>query len=390
MFGLCKTFHTRRNQSAERTARLEIEHLEGRALPSGFGSLLPTAGLGQVTADLTHIRSDVQALTRLAGSTASGDLTTIRTDLRTLVGDVLAGKDTTTDLKTLATDEAKLLTDLGSTAGARVQRLLTNIQHDLQALIKDVNGLGTSNPGKGHDRDEDRDDRRGEDRDDDRRGEDRDDDRGDEGGQGLNLGQLGKVIGDLLSVRRDLQALTTALGSSISQTVAQDLSAVRTALGTVVGDLLSGTNPTSDLNALKSALNTLVSDIGTGASTQVQGLLTTLRNDVQRLVTDVTALTNPAQAALQRVQADLTRLEGQLGSSLSTAAQADVAALDAAITAIGTDIGAGNAITGDLIQALTSEFNLLQDLSGTLPGATQQSLLNLAMDLTRLGILSRV
>jgi len=330
-------------------ARPRVEPLEARALPSGFGSLLPP-GSGAVRADLNHIASDLRSLSHTLGTdistTAKGDLAAIRSDLRTLVGDALAGKSTANDLKALAADEAKLVKDLGPTVGARASRLLNKLQHDVTALSGDI-----TRPSRG-DRDDDRDDDRDE----------------DELFQGLNAGGARAVIGDLLTFGRDLRALTTALGSSVSSTVAGDLAAVRTDIGAVIGDLLAGTTTlANDLGTLKTDVTKLATDVGSGASSQVTSLLTALANDVTRLTGDLTPITSPLQAAFNRAQADVTRLEGQLGSTLSSAAQQDIAALDAAMMALGADVAAGKAITGDLTSVVTSELKLLSDLGGTIP-----------------------
>jgi len=391
MFSLRTLFHTDRNHSPRGAARLQIEQLEGRALPSGFGSLLPTGGLGAVVSDLTQIRSDVQAVTRALGSNASGGLATVRAGLRTLVGDVLAGKDTTQDLKTLAADEVKLLSGLGSNTAARVQRLFNNLQADLLSLSRDLTQIGMI--GRGNDRDDRNEHRRGDDRDDEdegherNRGDDRDDNNEDQTGLGLNLGRVLNVITDLLSVRRDLQTLTGALGSGISQTVSNALNTVRSDIGTIIGDLLTGQSPTSALTTLNNDLQTLTTAIGTGASTQVQNALTTLTNDLHQLTSDVTALTNPLQAAFNRVQSDVTGLNNLLAASnLSQAAQNDLTALDQAITTLGNDVTAGNPITTDLTKALTSELTLLGELGSSLPAGARTSFLNLATDLVRLGL----
>jgi len=362
--------HTSLTNRPNGRARLQLETLEGRALPSGFGSLLP--GSGQITADLNHIASDLRSLTRQLGTnlgaTAQSDLAAIRSDVRTLVRDVLAGKSTASDLATLAAAEAKLVKDLGPTIGGRVSRLLNNLQHDVLALSGDI-----TRPG-GREREEDREER----------GEDRD---RDELFQGLNGGLVRTVTGDLLTFGRDLQALTRALGTSVSPTVAGDLAAIRTDIGAVIGDLLTGATTTAnDLNTLKTAVTKLATDVGSGASSQVNSLLAALANDVTRLTNDLTPIINPLQTAFNRVQADVTRLEGQLGSNLSSAAQQDVAALDAAITALGADVAAGKAIAGDLTSVLTSEFRLLGDLGGMIPAGARQSFLALSRDLTLLGL----
>jgi len=358
MFGLRSLFRSRPNLASQNRARLNIEQFKCRALPSGFGSVLPIAGAGQVIADFQHIRSDVQSLTRLVGSQASGQLATVRADVTKLVADAVAGSSSavTADLKTLSTDEAALVKSLGSPLGGRAATIFTNLQRDILALNADVAGLGTTH--RGHDRGDD-------------------DDR-----EGHDLGQTGTVIRDLVAVRNDLRALTGILGSKITPAVTNDIKAVQTALGSVIGDLVNGTSPTKDLTNLNTALTTLTKDVGSG--TPAQGILTALTNDIQKLTTDVNALTNPTQAALARVQADVKSLESALGSNLSTAAKADVAALDAAIAALGADVAAGKAIATDLGNALTSEFNLLRDLTSPLPAGARQSLVRLAADLVRL------
>jgi len=304
-----------------------------------------------------------------------------------LIQDTVAGNASAiaSDLKTLSADKATLLNDLGSTSQSRVvSRIFTGLLKDLQSLNADLTSLGTTNHGHGG-RDDDRDEHGSmEESHEQSTGREYGEDEGgeDEGGEERNLGQVGTVIRDVLSVRQDLQALVKTLGSNITSTVTNDVQAVQSALGSVIGDLVTGTSVTQDLTKLNDALTTLTTDVGTGSATQ--GILTSLKNDVQTLTSDVTALTTPSQAALQRIQSDVQNLEGLLGSNLSSAAQADVAALDAAITSLGKDVGNPLAITNDLTNALKSEFSLFRDLTRPLPAGTQHSLLRLATDLIRL------
>jgi len=326
--------------------RLHLEQLEGRALPSGFGSLIPIPGVGAVVADIKDIRADVQSLTKQIGSQASSQLATLRADVTKLVGDAASGSTSavTADLNTLSTDANALVNSLGSTAKSHVHKILTDLQKDFKALSAEVTGLGSA--------------------------------------LGGGLSQTDTVIRDLLSVGKELQTLTGSLGASITPTVTNDIHAVGNAIGTAIGDLINGTSLTQDLTNLTSAVTTLTTAIGSG--TPVQGILTSLTNEVQKLTTDITALTAPAQAALTKVESAVTSLESSLGSNLSPALQADEAALNAAITALAADVAAGKSITSDLGSALTSEFNLLRDLPSPLVAGTRQSLMQLASDLVGL------
>jgi len=381
MFQWSSLFSRRSTPAPRNRSRLHIEQLEGRALPSGFGSLVPAGSVGQVVTDLGHISADMQSLTRAAGTSATTDVTKVQTDLTKLVADTLTGSTAAaaTDFATLSGDEATLLKDVASTSTAGAAfRAVASLQKDVLALTANVAGLGLGPVGKlnhgfgpaeefhehstGHEHEH---------------GEGDDDDDG-----GAGLGQSA-VIGDVLAVRSQLQSLVKSLGSRITPTVANDITVVRTALGSVVKDVLSGTSPTQDLTNLSNALTTLTGDVGKIAGTggTVAGILKNLNTEITQLTSDVTTVANSAQTALNRVEADVAALESTLGTGLSSTAQTDVKALDAALTTLANDVKASTATVNDVTGVLTSELQLISDLAPPLSSGTQQSLSQLAADL---------
>src|SRR5690348_687675 len=85
-------------------ARVRLEELEVRALPSTFGNLLSALHqAADIRSDVTDAGTDVQALVKAVGPSATGsvtkDLNALQADLTTLSNDFAAGKDLTQDVK---------------------------------------------------------------------------------------------------------------------------------------------------------------------------------------------------------------------------------------------------------------------------------------------------
>jgi len=317
-------------------ARLQMEELELRALPSTFASYLPN--LATINADLALIRVDVQHLsTALARSTKTGvaaDVKALRSDLAAVSAELTAGKSITQELTALVTDEANLINDLGGSA-------TTTVKNDLRALENNLMGLAKA----------------------------------------TNTTNLKAALTNVQSAG---QLLTTALAANKNSTVVADLQTLNTDLTRVAADLAAGTDASTDLATALADEATLAKDLGTRAARTIKTDLQTLRTDLNTLSTDLTQVANQKTLDVKLVQADEAILALELGSNASLTVSADLATLDAALVSIASDVSAGQDITVDLANASSAELTLVTDLGRHITPALRQTFSALSTDLTRL------
>jgi len=208
-----------RPQSA---ARLQMEELELRALPSTFGNIvighLPVSG--EIKSDLAVIRAEVQhlsgALSR-ASATVKADVKALGADLNAVLNDLATGKSSTQDVASFITDETKLVTDLGNKVPNQVKHDIRALEHNLMDLAEDL----------------------------------------------TRIVKTTNLQGDLKAVENAAKTLTSALASNTNSTVQSDLSTLNKDLSTLRSDLAAGKDVAKDLATVISDEATLASDLAT-------------------------------------------------------------------------------------------------------------------------------
>jgi hypothetical protein len=223
--------------------RPELERLEQRALPSGFGTLHPAVSItADIKADVADVKADATALTKALGSGVSSevkaDLKTLQTDIATLAKDQAAGKDLTKDLAAVKADLKDLAQDLrGSDLSHTARADLRDLRADVRDLAQDV----AQSQGSG-------------------------------GGSSA-----------LADIKADSAELAKDLGSGVSSTVKADLKALDTALTKLATDFNAGKSITGDVKTVLQDEVKLVQDLGANIPTAAIPTLIDLGVDVVTL-----------------------------------------------------------------------------------------------------------
>ncbi len=333
-------FQEKRNRTTH-TARLRMEQLEDRALPSGM--------TGTLQQDFTAVKSDVQTLANsLAANTSSAvraDLQALGNNLNALSGDISAGRNAALNLARLTTSLTSLDNTLGSNIGTAISGNMSNLSQALRTLAGDVVAPG---PGRGD----------------------------------LAAVTLTQDIRSLLTqIQSQAQTIASGLASNTSTAVRTDLATIKNDLTALAGNITGGTSPTVNLNKLLTDLSTLHNDLGTGFGRTMNQAIISLRNDLMRLNRFVTALTGDLNTDVRRLESDITRLTNQIKNSATGTVRTDLNTLDTALMTLASDFGAGMSITSDLRAVIGAETNLNRDLSGTFSVGAQGTLFRLAFDL---------
>jgi len=310
------------------------------------------------------VKADVNMLaTALASSTnatVKADLTALQAGLATVVADITNGTNATQDLARLTNQLTTLNQDLGSTATSSVRHELRDLRQDFRNLSRDLRFGDLTRgipPVLG-------------------------------GVEGIGFRAVTDIQRTLASVKADVRALAAALASNTSAAVKADLTALQADLASVSADIAAGTSAAQDLSKLTADVTTLTTDLGTGITSNVRRVLTSLRNDLRGMTNDLTTLANSVNQSVADLQSDLSQLSQQLGPNASATVTADLNALDAAMATLAADASAGKNLSADISAVFSDQLTLMGDLNGQAGTSVRVTLIDMAFDLTGLGVLT--
>jgi len=353
MYATLRKLFTNEQRSASHSrvglspCRPQLESLEDRAVPNATAFQAFQHLAADVRGDLVAVRQDVQAISRLVGSTATSavktDLKTVTTDLNKVFNDVAAGKSATTDINTLTTAINKLTTDLGTGISKALQKDLHLLTNNLTDAATDLTNLT----------------------------------------QALNKA--------LTNVQNAATALTTALSANTDVTVNADIEALNTDLATVSANISAGVSATASVHQVGVDLNQLIHDLGNTATATVRQDISTLRTAINSLSADLKSWANLEGQLLHDIESQANHLARELARNTLATIRTDVRALSTALLAVIKDFKAGTAATIDMAKLIAAETKLVTDLGSIMSSELQNqlsgfsnSLLDLALELAEL------
>jgi hypothetical protein len=189
---------------------------------------------------------------------------------------------------------------------------------------------------------------------------------------------------DLADISADVQKVTNALSAGASATIVADLTSLSTAAAAVKADIQAGASATADITAALAANSKLTTDLGASVKPAVKHQLKDIGKDLSDLQGDLNAIGKDVRSDAADIKADALALTNALKSmSISAAAQADLDLMNADLTKVTADLAAGNGTTAvtDINAAIAAEAQLKVDLGSSPTAAIRHALTDIRNDL---------
>jgi hypothetical protein len=155
------------------------------------------------------------------------------------------------------------------------------------------------------------------------------------------------------------------VGPNPGATVTGDIATLRSDLNNVIADVKAGTDPSADLIQAETDAQALFAALGTKMTRAVQHDVLDLVAVGADAVVDLTGAPS-AQSVVTTVEANLANLIVDLGPNVSASVSKDLNRLLADLTSLAGDIQAGTSTRRDLGHAIRDEARLFHDLNGQL------------------------